>query len=410
MPLVGREGPIGLVVCPSRELARQTLEVVQGLLEALREDGYPEMRSLLCIGGWVGCGWVGGWVQLRLRLRLRLLWDMGWEGDAFCGGGGGGGLRRHSALCLGPVPETQRQGRWTCMCAIGSLPQQRRSGLSAVLTPAARRCCRRRGHAQPERRGAAGRAHDGGHAGQAQGPAQEESHQPGRVQVGGRGGRRSCPQPGGRRRSCACWPGARACWPPRPLVAQRSLPWLAPPCQAQASQSISQPPSPPKPRPPSTHRRAPPRRYLCLDEADRMVADQGFEEDMREILSYFKAQRQTLMFSATMPQKIQTFASTALVHPVTVNVGVTAPPSCAPRPGRLSLARRCHRTSGPVSRESAGARCRGRSCGLVRGRWLSTPPPSRRPAPCRWAAPAPPTWTSSRRWSTLRRRPSWSTC
>jgi ATP-dependent RNA helicase DDX41 len=61
-------------------------------------------------------------------------------------------------------------------------------------------------------------------------------------------------------------------------------------------------------------------RYICMDEADRMV-DMGFEEDIRTIFSYFKAQRQTLLFSATMPKKIQNFARSALVSPVTVNVG-----------------------------------------------------------------------------------------
>ncbi len=61
-------------------------------------------------------------------------------------------------------------------------------------------------------------------------------------------------------------------------------------------------------------------RYLVLDEADRMI-DMGFEEDVRTIFSYFKAQRQTLLFSATMPKKIQNFARSALVRPVTVNVG-----------------------------------------------------------------------------------------
>ncbi|KAI9032215.1 P-loop containing nucleoside triphosphate hydrolase protein [Hyaloraphidium curvatum] len=61
-------------------------------------------------------------------------------------------------------------------------------------------------------------------------------------------------------------------------------------------------------------------RFLCLDEADRMI-DMGFEEDMRNILSYFKHQRQTLLFSATMPKKIQNFAKQSLVMPVTVNVG-----------------------------------------------------------------------------------------
>ena len=61
-------------------------------------------------------------------------------------------------------------------------------------------------------------------------------------------------------------------------------------------------------------------RYLVLDEADRMV-DMGFEDDVRTILSYFKSQRQTVLFSATMPRKIQEFAKSALVDPLTVNVG-----------------------------------------------------------------------------------------
>uniref|UniRef100_A0A8C3A3I8 Probable ATP-dependent RNA helicase DDX41 n=1 Tax=Cyclopterus lumpus TaxID=8103 RepID=A0A8C3A3I8_CYCLU len=61
-------------------------------------------------------------------------------------------------------------------------------------------------------------------------------------------------------------------------------------------------------------------RYLSLDEADRMI-DMGFEEDIRTIFSYFKGQRQTLLFSATMPKKIQNFAKSALVKPITINVG-----------------------------------------------------------------------------------------
>lgn len=51
MPIVAGEGPFGLVVCPSRELARQTYEVVEQFLAPLRESGYPEIRPLLCIGG-----------------------------------------------------------------------------------------------------------------------------------------------------------------------------------------------------------------------------------------------------------------------------------------------------------------------------------------------------------------------
>ncbi|ORZ12062.1 P-loop containing nucleoside triphosphate hydrolase protein [Lobosporangium transversale] len=60
--------------------------------------------------------------------------------------------------------------------------------------------------------------------------------------------------------------------------------------------------------------------YMCMDEADRML-DMGFEEEVRTILSYFKHQRQTILYSATMPKKIQDFARSALVKPVVVNVG-----------------------------------------------------------------------------------------
>lgn len=61
-------------------------------------------------------------------------------------------------------------------------------------------------------------------------------------------------------------------------------------------------------------------KYLCLDEADRMI-DLGFEEEMRTVFGYFKGQRQTVLFSATMPKKIQEFALGALTDPVVVNVG-----------------------------------------------------------------------------------------
>ncbi|KAG5187014.1 DEAD box helicase [Tribonema minus] len=61
-------------------------------------------------------------------------------------------------------------------------------------------------------------------------------------------------------------------------------------------------------------------RYICLDEGDRML-DLGFDEEVRSIMNHFKQQRQTLLFSATMPQKFQDFAKNVLVQPVIVNVG-----------------------------------------------------------------------------------------
>jgi ATP-dependent RNA helicase DDX41 len=61
-------------------------------------------------------------------------------------------------------------------------------------------------------------------------------------------------------------------------------------------------------------------RYIVLDEGDRML-DMGFDEEIRNIMSYFKRQRQTVIFSATMPKKIRDFAQESLVQPVVVNVG-----------------------------------------------------------------------------------------
>jgi ATP-dependent RNA helicase DDX41 len=61
-------------------------------------------------------------------------------------------------------------------------------------------------------------------------------------------------------------------------------------------------------------------RYICLDEADRML-DLGFDEEVGEIMNYFPHQRQTLLFSATFPKKFQDFARQTLVKPIVVNVG-----------------------------------------------------------------------------------------
>jgi len=61
-------------------------------------------------------------------------------------------------------------------------------------------------------------------------------------------------------------------------------------------------------------------KYLALDEADRMI-DLGFEEEIRTTFDFFKGQRQTVLFSATMPKKIQDFAMESLVKPIVINVG-----------------------------------------------------------------------------------------
>ncbi|XP_010472922.1 PREDICTED: DEAD-box ATP-dependent RNA helicase 35 [Camelina sativa] len=150
MPIAPGEGPIGLIVCPSRELARQTYEVVEQFVAPLVKAGYPPLRSLLCIGG------------IDMKSQLEVV----------------------------------------------------KGGVHIVVAT------------------------------------------PGRL---------------------------------KDMLAKKKMSLDA--C-----------------------------RYLTLDEADRLV-DLGFEDDIREVFDHFKSQRQTLLFSATMPTKIQIFARSALVKPVTVNVG-----------------------------------------------------------------------------------------
>jgi ATP-dependent RNA helicase DDX41 len=51
LPFVQGEGPVGLIVCPSRELARQTHDGFLAMSEKLVQGGYPQIRALLAIGG-----------------------------------------------------------------------------------------------------------------------------------------------------------------------------------------------------------------------------------------------------------------------------------------------------------------------------------------------------------------------
>ena len=63
---------------------------------------------------------------------------------------------------------------------------------------------------------------------------------------------------------------------------------------------------------------------LILDEADRML-DMGFSEDIMKIVSYMPKERQTIMFSATLPPKIRELAKTILRNPAEVNIAISKP-------------------------------------------------------------------------------------
>jgi superfamily II DNA/RNA helicase len=64
---------------------------------------------------------------------------------------------------------------------------------------------------------------------------------------------------------------------------------------------------------------------LVLDEADRML-DVGFYDDIMHIISYLPKNRQTLMFSATMPQKIRSMSKQIMKSPVEIALERSKPP------------------------------------------------------------------------------------
>ena len=64
--------------------------------------------------------------------------------------------------------------------------------------------------------------------------------------------------------------------------------------------------------------------FFILDEADRML-DMGFSEDIKTIAAKLPKTCQTIMFSATMPEKIEELAKTLLKNPVEIKLAVSKP-------------------------------------------------------------------------------------
>jgi len=83
-------------------------------------------------------------------------------------------------------------------------------------------------------------------------------------------------------------------------------------------------------------------KYFILDEADRML-DMGFFDDIMQVVNRLPKDRQTIMFSATMPPKIRLLAKTIMNDPFEVKIAVSKPPESI-----MQTAYICHESQKPA--------------------------------------------------------------